>query len=68
MATYAEIIDELTIELATVNAAIKRSTENGQGFKKGGVMGFSVDNVKMSELRSERTELKNRIITYQGAL
>lgn len=65
MATKAEEIAELTIELAEVNTAITNIHTNGQSFKKGGMTGFAVDQAKLNLLYTQKKEIKAKIATWE---
>ena len=64
MALKDDELARLIEELAVVEASIKNITQSGQGFRKGGFSGFQVEHVKMSQLRAERTELRNKIALW----
>lgn len=64
MAVKDDEIARLTAELATCEASIKNITETGQTFRKGGAMGFAVEQAKLATLRSERSELRSKIATW----
>lgn len=65
MATKDVELARLGEELAVVEASIKNIVQNGQLFKKGGSSGFYVEQAKLAELRKERTELRNKIATWE---
>lgn len=64
MATKAIEIANLTAELAIIETAITRIVQTGQSFKKGGSGGFYVEQVQLSELRKERTQLRNKLALW----
>lgn len=65
MATVKETaIARLQTELTTVEASIKNIIETGQGFRKGGSMGFSVQQSKLSDLRKERSEIRAKLALW----
>ena len=65
MASKTEELEELNAELVVVQDSIKNIMQSGQGFRKGGFSGFSVDQAKLSELRAERTEIRNKIAFWE---
>jgi len=65
MAVKDDEITRLTEELTTVEASIKNIIETGQNFRKGGSMGFAVEQVKLAELRKERTQLRAKLATWE---
>jgi len=65
MAVKDDELERLNAELVTVEASIKNIIETGQRFSKGGQMGFSVEQAKLAQLRSERSELRSKIATWE---
>ena len=65
MSVKTDTLADLNEQLATIEASIKTVVENGQGFRKGGVSSFAVEQAKLSQLRAERTELKAKIATWE---
>ena len=65
MATKDVELLRLEQELADIEASIKNIVQNGQSFRKGGAMGFAVEQTKLSELRKERSELRAKISTWE---
>jgi len=57
-------VARLTADLTVVEASIKNIIESGQSFRKGGSQGFAVEQAKLSELKKERTELRNKLATW----
>ena len=64
MAVKDDELTRLNEELATVETTIKNTLETGSSFRKGGLSGFSVAQAKLSQLRSERSELRAKIATW----
>jgi hypothetical protein len=65
MAVKDEELTRLKEELTTVENSIKNIMQSGQGFRKGGFSGFSVEQAKLSQLRAERSELRAKIATWE---
>jgi len=65
MATKDTELTRLEEELDIVEASIKNIIQTGQAFRKGGFSGFSVEQAKLPVLRAERSELRNKIATWE---
>lgn len=65
MAVNDEELVRLKAELTVIEGSIKNIIQSGQGFRKGGAMGFSVEQAKLSELRKERDQLRAKIATWE---
>lgn len=62
MATVKDTeVARLAGQLAVVEASIKRVLQNGQSFRKGN---FYSEQVKLAELRKERSELRNKLALW----
>jgi len=65
MAVKDDELTRLNAELVIVETTIKNIMQTGQGFKKGGMSGFSVEQAKLQHLRLERSELRAKIATWE---
>ncbi|WBC28547.1 hypothetical protein TPMD03_71 [Thiohalocapsa phage LS06-2018-MD03] len=65
MSVKDDTLTKLKTQLTEVETAISNIVSQGQSFKKGGSMGFAVQQAKLNDLRARESELNNKIATWE---